>query len=158
MIRNYIARVGVILLFVGAGCGPRAPVVTEVEGVVLLDGAPLPHAHVEFVPELKHFGATLSSTATTDEAGKFSLVCNRKSEAGAVVGTHFVIVNEVALPIERRDREESDPEKQRKFEEMKAKLTNRPIPSEYATVGTTPLKVAVSKDKKVYELKLERKP
>lgn len=155
-------RLAIILSFLlpwlAAGCAKSPPPVTEVEGIVLLDGMPLPHARVEFVPDLAHFGATLNSTAETDEAGKFRLACTQKSRPGAVVARHWVIVAEIALPLDSRDRDNADPERQRKREEWEAKLTNRPIPTQYANVGTTPLKIDVTKDRKTYELQLTRTP
>jgi hypothetical protein len=149
---------GIGLLWLACGCAKTPPPVTEAEGVVLLDGLPLPHARIEFVPDLAHFGASLNSTATTDDAGKYRLICNHKSQPGAVVAKHWVIVAEIATPIDRGGRDNPDPDTQRKQAELEARLTNRPIPPEYANVGTTPLKVDVTKGQKMYELNLTRTP
>ena len=75
-----------------AGCGKKLPQLTEAGGVVLLDNEPLPFALVQFMPELSEFGAEYNSRATTDEQGKFTLVCNKTGEPGAVIGWQRVIV------------------------------------------------------------------
>ena len=49
---------------------PRVP---AWEAHLTLDGQPLPMAYVEFVPELKNFGAEYTSSAVTDENGKFEM-------------------------------------------------------------------------------------
>src|SRR5438105_3770282 len=66
-------RFGLIAALFLGGCAKVPPPVTEVEGVVLLNDQPLPQAQIEFVPDLKDFGAELNSTAVTDEKGRFTL-------------------------------------------------------------------------------------
>jgi hypothetical protein len=136
------------------GCGHRPPPLAEVEGILLLDGQPLPSAHVEFVPELAHFGAEMNSTATTDESGKFRLLCNKQAKPGAVVAKHWVVVTEVALPEQRRERERETPNN---LDLPLAALANRPIPAEYGSVGTTPLRVDVTRAAQSYTLQMSRK-
>src|SRR5206468_6769755 len=77
-----------------SGCAKGPPPVTEVSGVVLLEGQPLPQAKVEFIPELSNFGAEMNSTAITDDQGRFTLTCAYKQQSGAVVGKHHVLVSE----------------------------------------------------------------
>lgn len=48
------------------------------------------------------------------------------------------------------------PEAQMAAGEYEKSLTNRPIPTIYATVATSTLKVTVSADKKDYEIKISR--
>ena len=141
------------LLGILAGCGHSPPPLVEVEGTVLLNGQPLPNAYIEFVPELAHFGAEMNSTATTDEAGKFRLTCNKGAKPGAVVAKHWVLVNEIAAPLDRRDREEAA----RGAPPSEVTLANRPIPPEYGAVSTTPLRLEVTKEGKSYLLQLTRK-
>src|SRR5438067_2197729 len=74
------------------GCSKTPPAVVEVHGVVLLDGQPLPHATVQFMPLLEHFGAEYNSHAITDEQGRFSLTCSQKNQSGAVVAMHKVLI------------------------------------------------------------------
>src|SRR5689334_22974691 len=79
------------------GCKKGPPPLVEVQGVVLLNGQPLPQAQVEFVPDLEDFGAQLNSTGVTDDQGRFTLTCMLKNEPGAVVGKHRVLVTDPPL-------------------------------------------------------------
>jgi hypothetical protein len=138
-----------------AGCAKGPPPVTEVSGVVLLDGQPLPQAKVEFVPELSNFGAEMNSTAITDDQGRFTLTCAYKQQSGAVVGKHHVLVSERPTPGEFRAQDEQT---QARYGQYLAKLKNRPIPAAYGKLGTTKLVVEVTADQKTYELKLSKNP
>lgn len=142
-----------LLAMFACGCSPTPPPVTLVEGVVLLDGKPLPNAQVQFIPNLEQFGAEMNSTATTDDHGRFELKCTYKAQPGAVVGKHWVLVIEPPVPAELRGVSE---QAQLRMQDYLDKLVNRPIPEEYGTVGKTPLIIDVTKDRKTYELKLTR--
>lgn len=76
------------LLMVAAGCGGGLPL-APVEGIVLLDGQPLPNATVRFIPQSKEGS---SSIAETDADGKFQLTYTR-DKSGAWIGKHKVRVN-----------------------------------------------------------------
>ncbi len=84
-----------------SGCTPKLPAIVPVSGTVYLDGKPLAFANIEFVPELRDFGAESNSTAVTDEEGHYSLVCSYRQQPGAVVATHHVLVME-HIPDEMR--------------------------------------------------------
>jgi hypothetical protein len=120
-----------------------------VEGTVLLDGKPLPHARVEFMPETSDFGAELNSSGVTDDQGHFTLTCTRGNESGAVVGKHHVVVSEGPVPGEIRRNQE-------KAVEFQAKLKNRPIPAIYGTYSDTPITLEVTTAQKDYTVKLQR--
>lgn len=150
---NMFRRMAFFFVLFSAGCAKVPPPVTVVEGVVLLNDQPLPMAQVEFVPDLKDFGAELNSTAVTDEKGRFSLTCNLKSQPGAVVAKHWVLVTDPAIPENLRGQ---DAKTQAKLAEYQRKLTNRPIPPQYATVGKTPINVEVTANQKEYMIKLSR--
>ena len=145
---RWLAAVGLTVI---AGCAPRPPAVVAVEGTVTLDGAPLPLARVEFVPDLKHFGAEYNSSAVTDETGHFVLVCALGQQPGAAVGTHRVLVSE-HTPDDLRGM---SGETQARLAAYLARLKNRPIPEQYGTLGKTPLTVEV-KGSGTYDLKLTR--
>lgn len=85
------AALGALALWF-AGCGKEFEI-AEVEGVVKLDGKPLPKALVEFHPDGTKGP---SSGAETDDEGKFVLQYYQPGSAshagGAVVGRHKVIV------------------------------------------------------------------
>jgi hypothetical protein len=77
----------VIGAFCLAGCGgPEHPDVGRVSGVVTLDGQPLAEATVMFQPENGR-----ASIATTDSAGKYSLLY-LDGVPGAILGAHTVII------------------------------------------------------------------
>ncbi len=137
------------------GCTRTPPPVTEVEGVVLLDCKPLPQAKVEFIPELAHFGAEMNSTGITDDQGHFSLTCTYKSQPGATVGKHHVLITEAPVPAEFR---RPDGQTQAQLAQYLAKLKNRPIPAVYGTLSQTPLVLEVKADQKTYELNLKKNP
>ena len=136
-----------------SGCGKSPPQVTEAEGVVLLNGHPLPNALVTFAPELDNFGAEMNSTAVTDEEGRFKLQCAYKGgQPGAAVGKHRVTVTEAPPSGEYRGMSERA---QTGYAEYLSKQKNRPIPKQYAALGTTPLEVEVKPGEKI-EIKLSR--
>jgi hypothetical protein len=87
--------VGVALIVLLSGCGKSYKTV-PVSGLVTLDGDPLPNATVMFIPEAEGSSkaALPSSTATTGEDGRYSLVLTvaGKTKPGAVVGKHKVFI------------------------------------------------------------------
>ena len=136
-----------------AGCAPKRPGIVEAGGVVLLDGQPLPFAYVEFIPILEHFGAEMSSTATTDEAGRFTLKCNWMEQEGATVARHRVVVREGTV---LRNLRGQDAESQNQLAKHLAALRNRPIPEKYGTMSSTPVEVEVKAGEKEYKIDLKR--
>lgn len=146
-----LVGVGLILaIALLPGCAPTPPALVPVEGTVYLDGQPLPLAYVEFVPELKGFGAEYNSSAVTDEMGHFVLTC-AIGQPGAAVATHKVMVTE-HTPDDLRGMGA-----QGKLAEYTARLKNRPIPDQYGTFVKTPLTVEVHAAG-TYDLKLTRNP
>lgn len=71
----------------GCGGGGNTPELGEVEGVVTLDGKPLPEAQVDFIP-----AAGRPSMAETDANGKYRLQYTADNE-GAIVGPHTVKIH-----------------------------------------------------------------
>src|SRR5262245_49429633 len=134
-----------------AGCGKSPPPFTEVEGVVTVNGKPLPQATVTFAPTATGFGAEVLSTAVTDDNGRFKLACGNKS--GACVGEHKVTVSEAPLPEKLRGM---SGEAQREASRYLAALKNRPIPQQYSNYAQTPLTITVTQDKKEYPISLQR--
>jgi hypothetical protein len=147
-----LALASVFLLVFAPGCAKAPPGVVEVSGVVLLDGQPLPKAKVEFVPQLKDFGAQYNSVGITDEKGRFTLACGIQ-KPGAVVGKHLVLVMD-SIPAEYR---RADGDTQGKLSQYLATLKNRPIPEKYSSISQTDLSVEVTADKHEYELNLTRR-
>jgi hypothetical protein len=136
----------------GSGCAPRPPAIVPAEGTVFLNGKPLPMARVEFIPELKNFGAEYNSTAVTDENGHFVLICAINQQPGAAVATHHVVVTE-HVPDDLRG---TSGQAQTRQAEYLAKLKNRPIPEQYGVFSKTPLTVEVKPGQTTYELQMSR--
>jgi hypothetical protein len=136
------------------GCSKALPPVVPVSGVVLLDGKPLSHAKIEFVPDISGFGAETNSLAITDDQGRFTLANNFTQAPGAAVGKHHVLVTEPPTPKEFRGQ---DPAVQARFAEHLAKSGNRPIPKEYGVLATA-LVVEVTAEPKEYRIELQRRP
>jgi len=138
------------LLPLSLGCAKQRPPVVEAQGVVLLNQQPLPNAVVEFYPELDDFGTEMKSLAVTDEKGHFTLKCNWQDQPGAAVAKHRVVVYEAPAP-------GTDPNTRReRGSSPKPLLPNRPIPTKYAAVGSTPLEIEVKPDQKEYKVELTR--
>jgi hypothetical protein len=153
-IRTFVRLALAVAFVAAAGCAKSPPPVTEVAGVVRLDGQPLPHVKVEFVPDLSGFGAEMNSSAITDEQGRFTLTRAFTGQPGAVVAKHRVLITEAPTPGEFRSQ---DPQTQARYAQYMARLKNRPIPDAYGKLATA-LVVEVKADQKTYDLDLTRKP
>jgi hypothetical protein len=70
------------------------PRFVEVSGVVLLDGAPMADALVEFLPDPQAGTHGPRASGKTDAQGRFHLVRDDE-KPGAVVGFHRVLVQDV---------------------------------------------------------------
>lgn len=152
--RKVVSLVVIVMLSViTLGCGRSPPQIVEGEGVLTLDGKPLPHATVHFTPQLQDWGADFDSSAVTDDQGKFVLICHNTGTAGVAVATHVVTISEGPLPAEARSLTN---EGMMIGIEFRKKLQNRPIPAQYANIVESPLKVEVKPDQKLYELNLVR--
>jgi hypothetical protein len=140
-----------VLLAVGCG-GPGKPV--KVEGIVTLDGKPLPGATVTFAP----VGGGRSASGRTDADGSFRLTTFRTDD-GALPGEYKVMV------VAEKEAEERfvgrDPTKFTEEEKMAtrksmspagkkaasaaavAKKKGSPVPAIYGDIKSTPLKEVV---------------
>jgi hypothetical protein len=147
-----IVRPALLVAFALAGCGPseaKLPPLTEVEGVVLLGGQPLPHATVTFNPTQGGLPPNSAATGLTDAKGHFKLAIGGKS--GAVPGENIVTVTEGPVPEDARDQEA-----QAKLAAFQAGLPNRPIPNKYGNTNTSNVRITVTKDQKEYKVELSR--
>jgi hypothetical protein len=133
------------------GCSKGPPPIVPVEGVVLLNNQPLPHAEVSFVPMVADLGFEYVATGVTDESGRFRLTCNGRS--GACSGESRVIVIDAPVPEEARGMGGDAQAAMAKYYEG---LKNRPIPSKYATAASTPLTVTVTAGQTEYKIELKR--
>ncbi len=98
-----------LLLTLGlAGCGkPAGPELAKVQGVILLDGQPLPEARVIFQPSGAHASPSIGQTRPD---GSFELAFNRRRR-GAMLGTHRVRITTTAITTDPRGRESVIPER-----------------------------------------------
>jgi len=152
MKRAFLLVIALVGCLAASGCKKTPPPIVEAKGRITLNGKPLARASVQFIPELKDFGAEFNSSALTDEKGEFTLTCATNNQPGAVVATHRVLVTEYT-PDNARGMDAQSQERQAKHY---ASLTNRPIPEEYGNFTTTPLRVTVEQGKSTYEVELKR--
>lgn len=145
--------IGTLALAAGVltGCAKVPPQIVPAEGVVLLNGQPLPNADVRFVPMIQGFGAEYIAAGTTDEQGRFKLTCNGRP--GACACENRVTVSEAPLPDKLRGM---SAESQMAASRYLAALKNRPIPERYANLAQSPLVVTVAPGQTAYDLKLDR--
>ncbi len=146
-----VVLLALLLLPFASGCGPSRPAVVEAHGVVLLNNQPLPSAVIEFFPMVEGYDAEMKSTAVTDDQGRFTLKCNWQDQPGAAIAKHKVVVYENASATVAADHERGS---RNRNPSQPVYLPNRPIPSKYGTVGSTPLEIEVKKDQSDYKVEL----
>src|SRR5437899_202900 len=139
-----LVYVGFCALLAGTGCesGPKYELNDKVEGVVTIDGIPLPNVAVQFIPQGESGTKKVAlqaplSQGQTDEKGHFDLICSDKP--GAVIGKHKVVI----LP----GRGRGDDRDAAVAPEGQAQAGKRipPVPEQYKIAGTTPAAVEVTK-------------
>jgi hypothetical protein len=132
------------------GCGkPTPPPLAAVQGLVTIDGKPVPLALITFIPLFEGFGGEVIAEGISDENGRYSLTCPLGD--GACVGRHRVTVSDAPSPENTRDQ---SVESQRAFEAFRRSLTNRPIGAAFGSVVDTPLEVEVTAAGSGYDLEL----
>ncbi|MEZ6139253.1 MAG: hypothetical protein R3B84_01660 [Zavarzinella sp.] len=134
-----------------SGCNTGEPEIVPVTGTLTLNGKPLAHAEISFVPMQEGLSGHYIATAVTDDQGKFTLKIPKG--AGACAGENKVTVIEGPLPDEARGQ---SAKAQILASQFTAKLTNRPIPPQYASLAQSPLSVTVTKDQSDYPIDLKR--
>jgi len=133
------------------GCAQSRPAIVPVEGVLLLDGQPVPHAEVQFVPMERGLGAEYIAVGTTDEQGRFALLCN--GQAGACACENRVVVADASPPESARGQSSASQVEMSRFY---AGLKNRPIPVMYTSAARTPVTVAVNLERGENRIELKR--
>jgi len=133
-----------VALGTAAGCTSRPPV-AEVEGVVKLAGKPLPHVRVQFMPDPEKGALGPTSSGTTDEQGRFKLVC-ADQRPGAVVGWHRVVITDMRVRLPRTTRHGRRDDEERPPNPKQPILPSR-VPDQYTTSGHTPLTVEIKPPK-----------
>jgi len=144
-----IVIVTLVLALTGCGSEVTLPPPTEVEGVVLLGGQPLPNATVSFHPTQSRLPANSTATGVTDAQGRFKLTVGNKP--GAIPGENIVTVTEGPVPEEMRGQDA-----QAKLAAFQAEKKNRPIPKQYGNAATSSVRVTVTNEQKEYKIELNR--
>jgi hypothetical protein len=151
-VRKAAGALAVTLLAV-TGCGPVISYTDPVEGTVTLDGKPLGGVHLDFVPDGTPRARPEIARGNTDGEGRYRLV--RDSGAtGAFVGGHRVVVVRGREQDTRGDDGSgaADPVAANQAADL------RPVPRQYNSPGTTPLRVEVTADRHGYDLELRSDP
>jgi hypothetical protein len=130
------------------GCGEAPPPIVPAQGIVSLNGAPVPKAQVRFIPNIG-FGAEYIATGVTDEEGRFTLQCNGQPGACAVEST--IVVTEADIPAHLQGENS-----QRELAVYLRALKNRPIPQHYASPVSSPLRVTVTAEQPDHKRELKR--
>ena len=139
-----------VLTLAVVGCGkPKPPPLAAVEGLVTIDGKPVPMALVTFVPLFEGFGGEVIAEGISDDEGRYRL--SSPLGPGACVGRHKVTVTDAPSPDDTRDQSVAS---QRAYEAFRKKLTNRPIGAAFGSVVDTPLEVEVTAEGGSYDLTL----
>lgn len=140
-----------VALVTAAGCSKEVPV-ADVHGVIKMDGKPMPHTKVMFMPDPQKGTVGPISAGLTDDEGRFTLTCE-DSRSGAVVGWHKVVVLEGSVNLYRtpRNGRRDDDEPVPKAKPRKA---GPKVPEKYTTAGKTPLEMEVKQTKNDLEIAL----
>ncbi len=120
------------LLVLLCGCGVNTPDLVEVEGVLMLNGQPLPEFKVMFHPDPEELNFGLSSSGETDQNGKFTLLYqSTPPKSGAAVGWHKVTLEDLVPAKLRDDGGEPIP---------------RRVDRKFLSTTSTPIKIELSDD------------
>jgi hypothetical protein len=68
----------------------------QVQGIVTLDGQPLGTIEVAFLPDPEQGTRGATANCYSDEQGRYTLRTEREDHAGALVGHHRVVINDIA--------------------------------------------------------------
>lgn len=105
-----IARGALILgCLILAGCG-GGPELAEVEGVVRLNGTPLPEVAVAFLPDVAAGTPGQAVRAVTDNQGRYRLPYDPGDGIGAPVGVHRVLVDDAKAKAEHSGKSRVPPQ------------------------------------------------
>lgn len=135
------------------GCGHRGPAVEMVEGLVVLDGAPVEGATVLFSPESSGPAGGLPAAGRTGPDGLFRLNAagGAKFGAGTKIGDYLVTVSKQdhdPVPPPDPDKPPSGPPNVKVWDVL---------PVIYKHAVTTPLRATVKKGKNSYRFELDSK-
>ena len=135
-VKNCVVVAACLLAFVCLGCAPSGPEIAGVEGVVTMDGEPLPDAMVVFIPE-----SGRPAGASTDSQGRYELNFT-EGRKGAMLGKNRVRISTAADPSETPDGQP---------------IPGRPetVPSQYNSQSTLEFTVVAGKNTANFDLTSE---
>jgi hypothetical protein len=109
--RTLAAPVVGLVLATALGCGGDGPKMSEVSGVVTINGKPYPNAVVSFQPlgTKENPNPGRGSSGYTDESGRFTLKTD-EGRTGAVVGKHRVRIMTKGNNVETYDPTTGSPD------------------------------------------------
>ena len=139
------------VLLLPACSKPAPPQIVDAGGTITLNGEPLPHASIRFIPLFKGFGGEVIAESVSDANGKFTLVCMGTN--GACVGQHRVLIEEGPLP---KEAQGASGRAQMAMTRFLQSLQNRPIPAAYGNMAQSPVTVEITAGEAKYDLKLTR--
>jgi hypothetical protein len=133
----------IAVLLAAAGCG-RGPRFAEVSGTLKAGGKPLDNVQVEFWPEV----SGPRSLGVTDKDGRFTLTSDDGKHPGAVVGSHKVVLVDLApfakVPVNMSRAVEDINLQSQRFGRQYADPTRTPLKKDVAGGRTNTIELAVS--------------
>lgn len=132
--RLRVAASAVAFAFV-VGCGRSGPVVEMVEGMVLLDGAPLSGVTIGFSPVTPAAGLAASGVSGPDGGFRLTAVTGGLPGSGTAVGEYVVTCS-------KTERISDPPTEDRPAAPLKIRHV---VPEAYGVVATSSLKATVKK-------------
>jgi hypothetical protein len=146
---RHAGAAGLLVCLLGGGPGctgkPSVGFADPVEGKLMLDGAPVAGARVEFIPDVDAALKAPSSSGTTDTNGAFRLTRDDNGKPGAAVCAHRVVVYPGRTEGRERDRDD----------QARGSLMP-PFPIVYQNAARTPLRVEVKAGQTDYAVKMTR--
>lgn len=123
-------------------CGCSGPDFGHVQGVVLLDGKPLPDVEVLFMPVPSQQFTSPESSVYTDSQGEFST--EKSGRDGVLVGTHRVCLNDARVMMASHSIAADSGERLSKSDnsnsDNKRSRPRQRIPLRYSDVQQTPFR------------------
>jgi hypothetical protein len=135
------------------GC-QRGPQFACVEGVVFLDGKPLPDAEVQFIPDITQQAKGPPASAYTDKDGRYQVLADGNS--GVVVGKNRVSINDARIMMSGNG---VDAESGISAPAKPARASRNRVPAEYSDALRSPLGVLnIQPGSQTVRLEMKTKP
>ena len=143
------------ILIMGCSRGGRNLPVEYVEGIVAMDGAPLEHASIQFVPKEEGVGIEAAG-GYTDATGKYTLTSNNGDpNKGALPGEYNILVEKwTTVPVSGVNTKNT-----RKAEDESTEVVEKLVtPRIYMDRSKPQFEATVVKGKNTFNFDLKSKP